>query len=83
MEIISWTGLIGVEGGILNMGYSRPEVVEAVKEQAEKYFHTIFNVVVHDGYVELAEQFNQTVPCRGDKKRRILQILEQKQMKMQ
>lgn len=62
---LDWIGGVGV----LNMGYSRPEVVEAVKEQAEKYFHTIFNVVVHDGYVELAEQFNQTVPCRGDKKK--------------
>jgi 4-aminobutyrate aminotransferase/(S)-3-amino-2-methylpropionate transaminase len=62
---LDWIGGVGV----LNMGYSRPEVVEAVKEQAEKYFHTIFNVVVHDGYVELAEQFNQTVPCRGTKKK--------------
>ena len=38
-----------------NIGYSRPEVVEAVKVQAEKYFHGIFNVYVHEGYVKLAE----------------------------
>ena len=25
--------------GVLNIGYSHPEIVEAVKEQAEKYFH--------------------------------------------
>ncbi len=62
---LDWIGGVGV----LNMGYSRAEVVEAVQEQAEKYFHTIFNVVVHDGYVELAEKFNETVPCRGDKKK--------------
>ena len=62
---LDWIGGVGV----LNMGYSRPEVVEAVQEQAEQYFHTIFNVVVHDGYVSLAEQFNETVPCRGDKKK--------------
>ena len=60
---LDWIGGVGV----LNMGYSRPEVVEAVQEQATKYFHTIFNVIAHDGYVELAEQFNETVPCRGDK----------------
>lgn len=64
-KFLDWIGGVGV----LNMGYSRPEVVEAVKEQAGKYFHTIFNVVVHDGYVALAEKFNQTIPCRGDKKK--------------
>ena len=64
-KFLDWIGGVGV----LNMGYSRPEVVEAVKAQAEKYFHTIFNVIVHDGYVELAEKFNQTIPCRGDKKK--------------
>lgn len=55
--------------GVLNIGYSRPEVVEAVKEQAEKYFHCIFNVVVHEGYIELAEKLDELMPCRGDKKK--------------
>lgn len=55
--------------GVLNIGYSRPEVVEAVKEQAEKYFHCIFNVVAHEGYIELAEKFNELMPCRGEKKK--------------
>ena len=48
-KILDWVGGVGV----LNIGYSHPEVVEAVKEQAEKYFHTIFNVYVHEGYVEI------------------------------
>lgn len=55
--------------GVLNIGYSNPEVVEAVKEQAEKYFHCIFNVVVHDGYVELAKKFDELMPVRGEKKK--------------
>lgn len=55
--------------GVLNIGYSRPEVVEAVKEQAEKYFHCIFNVVAHEGYIELARQFDELMPCRGEKKK--------------
>lgn len=62
---LDWIGGVGV----LNMGYSRPEVIASVKEQADKYFHTIFNVITHDGYVELAEQFNNIVPCRGKKKK--------------
>lgn len=55
--------------GVLNIGYSRPEVVEAVKVQAEKYFHCIFNVVAHEGYIELAEKFDEIMPCRGEKKK--------------
>jgi 4-aminobutyrate aminotransferase/(S)-3-amino-2-methylpropionate transaminase len=62
---LDWIGGVGV----LNIGYTNPEVVEAVKEQSEKYFHTIFNIVVHDGYVTLAEKLNEIVPVRGDKKK--------------
>ena len=64
-KFLDWIGGVGV----LNMGYSRPEVVEAVKEQSEKYFHTIFNVICHDGYVELAEKLNEIVPVRGTVKK--------------
>ena len=62
-KFLDWIGGVGV----LNIGYSRLEVVEAVKAQAEKYFHGIFNVYVHEGYVKLAEMFNETVPCKGGK----------------
>ena len=53
--------------GVLNIGYSRPEVVKAVQDQAEKYFHCIFNVVAHSGYIELADRLNKLMPCKGDK----------------
>lgn len=62
---MDWIGGVGV----LNLGYSRLEVVDAIKEQAEKYTHTIFNVIGHGGYVELAEKFNELVPVRGNKKK--------------
>ena len=57
---LDWIGGVGV----LNIGYSHPEVVAAVQAQAEKYFHTIFNIVGHEGYVTLAEGLNKTVPCK-------------------
>ncbi|NTV78253.1 MAG: aminotransferase class III-fold pyridoxal phosphate-dependent enzyme, partial [Clostridiales bacterium] len=60
---LDWIGGVGV----LNIGYSNPEVVEAVKKQADEYFHTIFNVVIHDGYVELAEKINEIIPVNGTK----------------
>lgn len=56
---LDWIGGVGV----LNIGYSHPEVVAAVKAQADLYFHTIFNIVGHEGYVQLAEGLNATVPC--------------------
>lgn len=62
-KFLDWIGGVGV----LNIGYSEPEVVQAVKDQADKYFHGIFNVYVHEGYVKLAEMFNETMPVRGDK----------------
>ena len=35
---VDWVGGVGV----LNIGYSQPEVVETVKKQADKYFHDIY-----------------------------------------
>lgn len=55
--------------GVLNIGFSHPEVVAAVKEQADKYFHGMFNVVTHEGYVKLAETINALSPVKGDKRR--------------
>ncbi len=64
---MDWVGGIGV----LNMGYSQPEVVEAVKAQSEKYFHTSINVVHYPEYIALAEKLNSIVPVRGDDKKTI------------
>lgn len=62
---LDWVGGVGV----LNVGYSQPTMVEAVKEQAERFFHGMFNIVTHEGYVALAEKLNEIVPVKGDKKR--------------
>ncbi len=62
---LDWIGGVGV----LNIGYSHPEVVEAVREQAGKYFHTIFNIVAHEGYVSLAEQLSELAPVKGEVKK--------------
>lgn len=62
---VDWVGGVGV----LNIGYSHPEIVEAVKTQSEKYFHGMFNIVTHEGYVKLAEEMNRIVPVRGTEKK--------------
>lgn len=65
---LDWVGGVGV----LNMGYSRPEVVEAVKEQADNYFHAMFNIMTHEGYVTLAEKMNEIAPVKGEEKETFL-----------
>jgi 4-aminobutyrate aminotransferase/(S)-3-amino-2-methylpropionate transaminase len=62
---LDWIGGVGV----LNIGFSQPEVVEAVKAQADNYFHGMFNVVTHEGYVALAEKLSQIAPVKGEKKK--------------
>lgn len=55
--------------GVLNVGFTHPEIVAAVKAQADKYFHGMINIVTHEGYVALAEKLNSIVPVKGDKKK--------------
>ena len=62
---LDWVGGVGV----LNVGYSHPALIEAVKTQSENYFHAMMNIVTHEGYIELAEKLNEIVPVRGDKKK--------------
>lgn len=64
-KFLDWIGGVGV----LNIGFSHPEVVEAVKAQAEKYFHGMYNVVTHEGYVALSEKLAQIASVKGDKKK--------------
>lgn len=62
---VDWVGGVGV----LNIGYSQPEVVETVKKQADKYFHAMANIITHEGYIRLAEKINLLAPVKGTKKR--------------
>ena len=51
-EYIDFAGGIGV----LNVGHCHPKVTAAVKDQAEKFLHTCFHVVMYEPYVELARR---------------------------
>lgn len=57
-EIIDFSGGIGV----MNVGHSHPKVIKAIKEQAEKFTHTCFQIVMYEGYVRLAEKLSLLVP---------------------
>jgi len=62
---LDWVGGVGV----LNIGYSNPELIEAVNEQSKKYFHAMMNITTHERYIELAEKMNKLVPVRGETKK--------------
>ncbi|MCD6346493.1 MAG: 4-aminobutyrate--2-oxoglutarate transaminase [Bacteroidales bacterium] len=56
--------------GVMNIGHSNPEVIEAIKEQVDKYVHTSINVVHYEQYIRLAEKINKIMP--GDHKKKTM-----------
>lgn len=51
-------------GGIavMNVGHSHPKVVQAIKDQADKFTHTCFMVVPYEAAVTLAAKLCEAVP---------------------
>ncbi len=54
--------------GVVNVGHCDERVVSAVQEQARKYIHTCFHVVMHEPYVALAKKLNHLAPGDFPKK---------------
>ena len=54
--------------GCLNVGHSNARVVEAAKEQIERFTHTDFTIVPYENYISLAERLLELVPIGGDLK---------------
>ncbi len=57
-ELIDFAGGIGV----MNVGHSHPKVIAAIKDQAEKFTHTCFHIVMYEPYLKLAEKLCKLVP---------------------
>ena len=57
-EFIDFAGGIGV----MNVGHCHPKVVDAIKDQAEKFIHTCFHVMAYESYVELADRLCKLTP---------------------
>ena len=54
--------------GMINVGHRPPQVVNAIKEQLDKYIHTCSLVTTFEPYVELAEMLNRLTPGEFPKK---------------
>ena len=52
--------------GCMNVGHSHPRVVEAVRDQAERFTHTDFTVLPYENYIGLAERLLELAPISGE-----------------
>src|SRR5580765_6354298 len=70
IEDVDGNRYIDFAGGIgaMNIGHARPEVTRAIAEQAAKFTHTCFSVMMYEPYVELAERIVKLAPGDFPKK---------------
>ncbi len=67
-SFIDFAGGIGCQ----NLGHRHPAVVEAVKEQAERYLHQCFVVGTYEPYVEVCRRLGELSPCGSGEQRSLL-----------
>src|SRR5712691_4168564 len=70
VEDVDGNRYIDFAGGIgtMNIGHARPEVTQAIAEQAAKFTHTCFSVMMYEPYVALAERIVNIAPGNFAKK---------------
>jgi len=54
--------------GVLNVGHCPEAVVKAIRDQAGKYLHTCFHLMMYEPYIALAEKLNDIAPGKFSKK---------------
>jgi 4-aminobutyrate aminotransferase len=65
---IDFAGGIGCQ----NTGHRHAAIVEAIKEQAERYLHQCFMIGVYEPYVEVCRRLAELSACAGGEQRSIL-----------
>ncbi|GGB55097.1 4-aminobutyrate--2-oxoglutarate transaminase [Fictibacillus barbaricus] len=70
MTDVDGNDYIDFAGGIgtLNVGHCPQRVVDALKNQIEKYIHPCFHVMMYEPYIQLAEKLNEITPGDHHKK---------------
>ncbi len=54
--------------GAMNIGHTRPEVTRAIAEQASRFTHTCFSIMMYEPYIALAERLVKLTPGEFPKK---------------
>src|SRR5215471_7628590 len=70
LEDVDGNRYIDFAGGIgcLNIGHRRDEVLDALKDQLDRFLHTCVQVTPYEVYVRLAERMNDVTPGKFAKK---------------
>src|SRR5256885_7165867 len=70
LEDVDGNRYLDFAGGIgcLNVGQRRHEVVDAIKDQLDRFLHTCVQVTPYEGYIRLAERMNEITPGKFPKK---------------
>src|ERR1700719_3922220 len=70
LEDVDGNRYIDFAGGIgcANAGHRQQPVVEAIREQLDKFLHACVQVTPYEGYIELAERMNDVTPGKFPKK---------------
>ncbi|HXC44185.1 MAG TPA: 4-aminobutyrate--2-oxoglutarate transaminase [Candidatus Dormibacteraeota bacterium] len=70
LEDVDGNRYIDFAGGIgcANAGHRQQPVVDAIREQLDKYLHTCVQVTPYEGYIRLAERMNEVTPGKFPKK---------------
>lgn len=68
-ELIDFAGGIGVN----NAGHGVPEIIEAIKNQADKFLHCSMNVSLYEQYLDLTEKLCEILP-HGDNTKAMLTL---------
>ena len=59
---------LGAGIAVVSVGHAAPAVVEAVRQQAARFFHTCFMVNPYEPYVAVCEALNELAPGDGAKR---------------
>ena len=70
LEDVDGNQFLDFAGGIgaMNIGHARPEVTQAIADQASKFTHTCFSVMMYEPYIQLAERLSTLTPGDFPKK---------------
>jgi 4-aminobutyrate aminotransferase/(S)-3-amino-2-methylpropionate transaminase len=70
LEDVDGNRYIDFAGGIgcINVGHRQEPVLDAVREQLDRFLHTCVQVTPYENYVRLAERMNEVTPGRFPKK---------------
>jgi 4-aminobutyrate aminotransferase / (S)-3-amino-2-methylpropionate transaminase / 5-aminovalerate transaminase len=67
-SFVDFAGGIGCQ----NLGHRHPAVVEAIKEQADRYLHQCAIVGTYEPYVEVCRRLSELSPCGSGEQRSVL-----------